>query len=65
MPFFIETRINNSPRKIVDYLKTTQRHSQSTGTRFLSFFVNGITSSNFNDLIKSNKSFSQMFSFSN
>ena len=48
---FIESRINKSPRKVVDYLKTTQRHSQSTGTRFLSFFVNGITSSNFNDLI--------------
>ena len=48
---FIESRINKSPRKVVDYLKTTQRHPQSTGTRFLSFFVNGITSSNFNDLI--------------
>ena len=48
---FIESRINRTPRKVVDYLKTTQRHSQSTGTRFLSFFVNGITSSNFNDLI--------------
>jgi len=48
---FIESRINGSPRKVVDYLKTTPRDLQSTGTRFLSFFVNGITSSNFNDLI--------------
>jgi hypothetical protein len=48
---FIESRTNGSPRNVVDYLKTTQRHPQSSGTRFLSFFVNGITSSNVNDLI--------------
>jgi hypothetical protein len=48
---FIESRINGSPRKVVDYLKSQPRNPQSTGERFLSFFVNGITSSNFRDLI--------------
>jgi hypothetical protein len=47
---FIESRINNSPRKVVEYLQSTPRNPLSTGTRFLSFFVNGITSSNFRDL---------------
>ena len=47
---FIESRINKSPRKVVDYLKSQPRNPQSTGERFLSFFVNGITSSNFRDL---------------
>jgi hypothetical protein len=47
---FIETRINGTPRKVVEYLQSTPRNPLSTGTRFLSFFVNGITSSNFRDL---------------
>jgi hypothetical protein len=49
---FIESRINNTPRKVVDYLKTTQRHSQSTGARFYSFFTSiRISDNNFRDLI--------------
>jgi hypothetical protein len=47
---FIETRINGTPRKVVEYLQSTPRNPLSTGTRFLSFFVNGIKSSNFRDL---------------
>ena len=47
---FIETRINNTPRKVVEYLQSTPRNPLSTGTRFLSFFVSPITSSNFRDL---------------
>lgn len=47
---FVESRINRSPRKVVDYLKSQPRNPQSTGERFLSFFVNGIKSSNFRDL---------------
>jgi hypothetical protein len=47
---FIETRINGTPRKVVEYLQSTPRNPLSTGTRFLSFFVSPITSSNFRDL---------------
>ena len=47
---FIETRINGTPRKVVEYLQSTPRNPLSTGTRFLSFFVSRITSSNFRDL---------------
>jgi hypothetical protein len=47
---FIETRINGTPRKVVEYLQSTTRNPLSTGTRFLSFFVSPITSSNFRDL---------------
>ena len=47
---FIETRINRTPRKVVEYLQSTPRNPLSTGTRFLSFFVSPITSSNFRDL---------------
>jgi hypothetical protein len=49
---FIESRINKSPRKVVDYLQTTQRNPLSTGTRFLSYFTSvGIFNSNFRDLV--------------
>ena len=47
---FIETRINGTPKKVVEYLQSTPRNPLSTGTRFLSFFVSPITSSNFRDL---------------
>jgi hypothetical protein len=49
---FIESRINKSPRKVVNYLQTTQRNPLSTGTRFLSYFTSvGIFNSNFRDLV--------------
>ncbi len=50
---FVESRINGSPRKVVDYLKTTSRNPLSTGTRFYSFFTGvGIFSTNFRDLVE-------------
>jgi hypothetical protein len=50
---FVESRINGSPSKVVNYLKTTPRDSQSTGTRFYSFFTGvSIFSTNFRDLVE-------------
>lgn len=49
---FIESRVNGSPRKVVDYLKTIPRNPLSTGTRFYSFFTGvGIFNNNFRDLV--------------
>lgn len=49
---FIESRVNRTPRKVVEYLQTTTRNPLSTGTRFLSFFTGvGIFNSNFRDLV--------------
>jgi hypothetical protein len=49
---FIESRINQTPIKVVNYLKTTQRNPLSTGTRFLSYFTGvSVFNSNFRDLV--------------
>ena len=49
---FIESRINGSPVKVVNYIKTIPRNPLSTGSRFYSFFVGGgIFSNNFRDLV--------------
>ena len=49
---FIESRINGSPVKVVNYIKTIPRNPLSTGSRFYSFFAGGgIFSNNFRDLV--------------
>jgi hypothetical protein len=49
---FIESRLNRSPIKVINYLKTIPRDPSSTGTRFYSFFTGvGIFNRNFRDLV--------------